>query len=39
MLVVFLVTEEELGHSLKAPKEKKTGAETGVKIENQGITD
>lgn len=41
MLVVFFffVTEEELGHSLKAPKEKKTDAETGVKIENQGITD
>ena len=35
----FFVTEEELGHSLKAPKEKKTDAETGVKIENQGITD
>lgn len=30
------IKEEELGHSLKAPKEKKTDAETGVKIENQG---
>ena len=39
LVVVFFVTEEELGHILKAPKEKKTDAETGVKIENQGITD
>ena len=39
LVVVFFVTEEEVGHILKAPKEKKTDAETGVKIENQGITD
>lgn len=39
LVVVFFVTEEELGHILKAPKEKETDAETGVKIENQGITD